>query len=353
MGGIFSAPKAPTPPDPAATVEAEAKANRVTQFTPQGTLRFGFVGPNGEFEEDVSGEQRALKVYETPFQESLRGLGESEMLNLAQQLQGTNLSPFRTAGDIEAGLAPQVPTDFAAEAARLEDATFESGQQRLQPVFDRQREQLEQRLADQGLPMGSDAYEEELNRLEESQNEQLSRLALDAVAQGRAEQDRLARLGSALRGQSLNEQLGLSQLDSSQRQQSFAELGALLGFNTPFSQQQVRPIDVAGITNAGYANQLAAQQANQQARAQQASNIGTIGSILAFSDIRLKENIVMVKAKDGYCLYEFNYIGDDETRYRGVMAHEIEKVNPDAVTEIDGYKAVDYDKIGESLEVLQ
>jgi hypothetical protein len=44
-------------------------------------------------------------------------------------------------------------------------------------------------------------------------------------------------------------------------------------------------------------------------------------------------------------VYEFNYIGDD-VRYIGVMAQNVEKLVPEAVTIVDGYKAVYYDRIG-------
>lgn len=278
--GIFSAPKVPAAPDPAATAEATAEANRVTQFTPSGNLLYGTVGEGGVFQPDYTGDQAALQVQETPFQASLRQTGESELLSLAEQLRGSTLGPVRTATSIEASGLPSYQTDFGTETARLEDATYQAGVQRLQPQFDRQRAALEQRLADQGLPLSSKAYQEEMNRLEESQNEQLSRLALDSVAQGRAEQDRLARLSAALRGQALNEQFGLNTLEQQARQQTFGELGSLLGFNAPFQQLQTPYIDVAGITNASYQNQLAAQQA----RASSGGGFGQLaGSLLGYA----------------------------------------------------------------------
>lgn len=285
MGGVLSKPKAPpAPPSAAETAEAQARANQVTQFTPQGNLIYGQVDPDtGEFMPfagEEAQDRKALRIEETPFQQELRTGAEAEALELLGEVRGRQpLQDIRTAGLIEAGLLPGANIDFAAETQRLEDATFNAAATRLQPQFDRQREQLEQRLADQGLPMGSEAYQEEINRLEESQNEQLSRLALDSVSQGRAEQDRLARLASALRGQGLNEQLALAGLEQQGRQQSFGELGSLLGFNAPFQQQQVIPVDVAGISNSAYANQLAQQQALQQGRAQQAGNLFALGGL--------------------------------------------------------------------------
>jgi hypothetical protein len=74
-----------------------------------------------------------------------------------------------------------------------------------------------------------------------------------------------------------------------------------------------------------------------------------------FSDDNLKENIVRVgeNEKYGFGIYEFNFKGDD-VRWRGVMASEIEKLIPDAVSvDEDGYRHVDYAKIGVEMERVQ
>lgn len=85
-------------------------------------------------------------------------------------------------------------------------------------------------------------------------------------------------------------------------------------------------------------------------------NIAGIGQILgAFSDINLKANIEHVGFENGYPIYEFNY--DQENpyvrhfnlpteRYVGVLAQDIEQVYPEAVSEFQGYKRVNYDMIG-------
>lgn len=79
-------------------------------------------------------------------------------------------------------------------------------------------------------------------------------------------------------------------------------------------------------------------------------SLGDIGSLVntgasIFSDPRLKQNIAHIGIENGHNIYEFNYNGDDK-RYIGVMADEVAEMNPDAVTEIDGFLAVDYDAIG-------
>lgn len=80
---------------------------------------------------------------------------------------------------------------------------------------------------------------------------------------------------------------------------------------------------------------------------QTANTLGNIGKIASFfSDENLKENIEYQGNENGHNIYKFNYKSDPSTKWIGVMAQEIEKTNPDAVSEVDGYKAVDYDKIG-------
>ena len=72
------------------------------------------------------------------------------------------------------------------------------------------------------------------------------------------------------------------------------------------------------------------------------------------SDIRMKENIVIVgKSKDGHNVYEWNYKTDKNTRYRGVIAQDVVKIDPMAVAiRPDGYLGVHYDKIDVDMEVV-
>jgi hypothetical protein len=73
------------------------------------------------------------------------------------------------------------------------------------------------------------------------------------------------------------------------------------------------------------------------------------------SDINLKENIAKLwQAANGLNVYEFEYKPEFKDhplcghgRFLGYMAHEVEKVMPDAVVIMDnGFKAVNYDMIG-------
>ena len=70
-----------------------------------------------------------------------------------------------------------------------------------------------------------------------------------------------------------------------------------------------------------------------------------VGSIIAASDIKEKENITYVgSSPQGHNIWEFNYTGYPQ-RYRGAMAQEVAKINPMAVGIQDGSLTVDYSKI--------
>jgi hypothetical protein len=73
------------------------------------------------------------------------------------------------------------------------------------------------------------------------------------------------------------------------------------------------------------------------------------------SDPRLKTGVVPVgrDERTGLGLYEFAYIGaTDGKRYRGVMADEVERKYPDAVSHDDlGFASVDYKRLG--LEMVE
>ena len=66
------------------------------------------------------------------------------------------------------------------------------------------------------------------------------------------------------------------------------------------------------------------------------------------SDLRLKQDIVPIaRLESGIGLYRFRYRGGDPTTYVGVMAQEVAKVVPSAVSRgRDGYLRVDYDRLG-------
>ena len=277
MGGIFSTPKAPVAPNPADTIEAQARATQINQLTPQGNQYYGTIDPaTGQFVQNPG--NTTLMVEQTPFQQQLQAGGEGislALLNSLQQGGAGNLSGVRTASDIE-GTLPNIMRDFSADAQQAQMANFNQNLSILQPTFDRQRRQTEQRLADMGLPIGSEAYAGELDRLDQSQGLQLQQIAQGAVGAGNQRSNELANLLLGQQAQQFNTQSNLATLENQARATQFGELGALLGFANPFTQYGTTPVDAAGIINQGYQNQLGAYNTQMQGRN---ANMAALGSL--------------------------------------------------------------------------
>ena len=74
----------------------------------------------------------------------------------------------------------------ASDAARqrAENATYNSYVSRLTPQFEQQQRQLETRLQNQGLSVGSEAYQNAMNSMYQQQNDALNQAAYNSVLQG-------------------------------------------------------------------------------------------------------------------------------------------------------------------------
>lgn len=97
---------------------------------------------------------------------------------------------------------------------------------------------------------------------------------------------------------------------------------------------------ITGAGNAGAAGIVGAANAQQAGM----GNLATIGGglLAAFSDRRLKKHITRIGSHGPYNVYAWQYRGGSDDIFIGVMADEVEKINPDAVITIDGFKAVLY-----------
>jgi hypothetical protein len=67
---------------------------------------------------------------------------------------------------------------------RAEEATYNSYVDKLQPQFDRERENMATMLQNQGIPIGSEAYSRAMTDLEDKQNEALQQAAYTSVLNG-------------------------------------------------------------------------------------------------------------------------------------------------------------------------
>jgi hypothetical protein len=242
------------------------------------------------------------------------------------------------------GLAAQLTGSLSGDisAEDVQKATFERGKAQLDPIFKQQRRDLEQQLADQGIPAGSERSNEALDRLEQSQGRQFVDLSQASIM--------------------TSEQA---------RQGRFNEIASLLGTSqvqgVGFGQFQPRfsGLDLFGAEQANVNRQFQGGLVNQQLKTQEkAARLQALGAVAgagigaagAFSDENLKENITKVGiSEDGITIYEFEY--KDKSlgagRFRGVIAQELQEANPEAVIKDEsGFLKVNYDLIDVNFEKI-
>ena len=294
-----SRPSAPPVPDPNQLIQQDAAANRITQFTPYGNLLFGSVGDQGQFVQGQvpEGGSAAAFTQETPFQSDLRSLQENLGIGLATEAgQQFGQLAAQTPFDFTQGLPefqfqdatnlPELPTDFEDTRRQVTKSVFDRQLGLLQPEFTRQREDLAQNLANRGIPIGSEAYNQATNRLDTQQSEQTQRLAQAADVAGGAEASRTFGMTLQARNQAIADQLRANELNNMARSaqlneriglrgQQFNELAALLG-----GPQIVQPSFFApSAVNTLGANQLAMSGANNAFNQQMAGYGSDLGGL--------------------------------------------------------------------------
>lgn len=446
-----SAPKAPDPNKTAAaqtatnigTAVSNAWLGNVNQVTPDGTLKYDQTGtykytdpltgkstdiPTFTATQTLSPQQQAIKTQSDAAELNLAKLGNSQSKRLGKLLgtpfslsgapaaaNPSNLSTpsyqsYASGPDLQTGtgdtgdITKTYGTDYASNVKDVQDALMS----RLQPQMDNDRAALEQRLANQGIQIGSKAYDTAMNQLNQGVNDQRTQALLAASqeqsrlagleqnkatfqnsAQQQAYQQALSNAGinnnalqqmyanqyqatqgnNALSGQKFSDQQTQMNAQNQARQnylneqyalrnQPINEISALLSgsqvSNPQFvntSMPSIATTDTAGIINQNYQNQLGAwQQQNAMAGNIMGGLFGLGAAGIMASDERVKEDVKRVGKLMGHDLYEYSYKGkfDDGQRHIGVMAQEVEKKRPDAVLDgDDGIKRVDYGRLFE------
>lgn len=172
----------------------------------------------------------------SPQQQAIKNQSDAAELNLATLGQ-------QQSGRLQGLLSQPVSLDNATTEARL----MELGRQRLDPVLREREDASRTRLANMGLGMGSEAYNREMRRVSEAENDAYNQLLLQG--RGQAVQERLTE-----RNQPINEITAL--LSGSQvSQPNFVNTP---GMNMPTT-------DYAGIMQQNYANRANAAGQRSQA----------------------------------------------------------------------------------------
>lgn len=130
------------------------------------------------------------------------------------------------------------------------------------------------------------------------------------------------------------------------QRQNLANFGAGAAAQTgQFAQQSANAI--SDLTVQGANAQAAGIIGDANAKTEATQNLISTGLQAAFllCDMRAKRNVEQIGMHpSGLPLYRFQYL-DNEDWHESVMAQDVEKIFPDAVEEIDGYKYVNMEKI--------
>jgi hypothetical protein len=346
------APAAPASPDPRQVAAAQTGSNVETaiansvignadETSPYGNVNYQNIGAVNVAGQNVPRYQRNVTL--SPDQQNLYNQGvqlDTQLNNLAigqaNRLTGHLSNPIQApAGSITRG--------NEADRRRYENALFA----RLEPSLEKQRIGLENRLANQGLQRGSEAFnnaiDEELRATNDARMQVITQGGNEMRAQGGFENQAYAQELQtllALRNQPINEITALTAGSQVQMPQFPAYQGGTVA-PTPVGDYYQQ--------NANRAMSAYGSQLNYTAQ-QQAGLYGGIGSVLGAglyglgrSDRKVKRDISRIGTwLNGLPLYLFRYIDGEDFRV-GFMADDVEKVRPEAVVTIGGIKHVNYD----------
>lgn len=326
-------PSAPPPPDPQETSAAQTGTNVATAIANSFLGNVNQVGADGStLTYDQTDEFTFTDPYTNETYTIPRFTATQQLSEQAQQTydatQAADLNLAETARDQSAFLQEYMGEPWTADTSEIEQRLFELGSQTLDPKFQRQQQDLQTQLSNQGIKLGSAAYDRAMDELRQTQGNAYNDLALRGRGQAFTELQ-------AQRNQPINEITAL--LSGSQV--------SMPNYNTN-QPAQIPTTDNAGLINQNYQQQLSAWQQNNANRQGFLGGLfqlgGTLGSAAIMSDERTKTDIKKVgKTNAGDDVYTYRYKSGGPIQM-GVMAQDIEKRKPSAVKEAGGIKHVDY-----------
>jgi hypothetical protein len=335
--------KAPAPPDPRETSKAQTGTSVATALANTSLGNVSRVGADGStLDYKVSGNTNFTDPY-TGLTYALPQYTATEKLSAPAQgiydaRQGAERNLADTAQNQSAFLKDYMSKPFQPDTSAVEAHLDTLARSTIDPAFARSRADLETKLSNQGIKMGSAAYDRAINEIELSQGQTRNDLSLRGRAQAQTEM-------MANRNQPINEVMAF--LSGSQVSMP----------NYSVNQPSAIPTtDNAGLINANYGQKVQAWQTDQQSQQALWGGLMGLGSsaIMAgpwgaaagavASDRRLKTDIEKVgKTDDGQNIYKYRYKSGGPIQM-GLMAQEVEKKNPDAVVKKGGIRFVDYGK---------
>ena len=321
--------KAPAPTPPKETSAAATGTNVATGVANAYLTNMNEVGPDGTRTTERTGMESVTDpytgvTYQVPRFTTTTTLSDAQKA-IKDQNDAASLNLSTLGNNLSGSLGNQLTDNFKLGNEAVEGRLFDLGRQRLDPMFANRDEDLRSRLANQGIKVGTAAYDREMALAGQQENDAYNSLLLQG------------------RGQASNELL-------TEDNQRINQISALLSggqVSQPNFQSGVGINPMATTDNASIiANSDNARMAQWQAsQAAMGSAIGGIGGLFALSDERAKDDKEKIgETDDGLGIFKFKYKGSDKTQI-GLMAQDVKKKKPGAVkTTQSGLMAVDYGK---------
>jgi hypothetical protein len=271
------------------TARVTGRINRMDVYNPYSATTYSDLGNDRYRQETVLNPQdQAALDQRRAITSQLGGLGEQQIGRISDNLS----TPFSYAGmpayqaGVDTSGLPSLTQDFSADRKRVEDAMYGQATSRLDPMWQERERAMESRLANQGITMGSEAYQGAMSDMDTARTDAYQTALNSAIAAGGQEQSRLYGLTSGQRAQLYGEGQNAMTAQNAARQNAIneatflrglplQELNSLMGNTSQIQapqapnpgQVQVAPTDVMG----AYGMQQAGQQ-NAYNTAQQSNN---------------------------------------------------------------------------------
>lgn len=190
--------------------------------------------------------------------------GQTREMNLLNQ-QNQAISQFGQQQPLSYEGLPSLANDFSADRQRIEGGLYDKFQRRMGDRFSDERENLKQELANRGIPMGSERYNEQMEQLSQRQNDAFLDAQTQAMQMGGQEQQNLFGMNLAGRQQGIQERTNqyYQPLQTAQMMQGMQQ-GVINPQFQPMYQANIAPTDVQGTAQGFYnTNTNAAMQQAQ------------------------------------------------------------------------------------------
>lgn len=225
-------------------LEQQQQFNRLDETGPYGGARYRIDPATGRMTREyfLSPNQSLLNAQQEERDLTLGGLAKDQLGQIKQQgqysLQGMPDSPQALdTQSLAAFYNPNQQTlpellggqDLLSERQRIEGTLYDNFSRRMEPQFARQQERLEMQLANEGIPRGSERYNESMRQLQQQQNDARLNAQAQATQLGGQEQQRLFGMSSDARGQLFGEGLDRFGVSAEQRAQQAREQALAFG----------------------------------------------------------------------------------------------------------------------------